>query len=178
MSRVCCRYGIPAMVRPQTKYGGPPPNSDFIQEQIDLNKMTFEKFLEALKGKVYMTSKYEFNYKMGLSPSKEEEETYAIIASESVGGMSGGSCWGDEAEPYSNPESYDSCRRDFDKQFDAVMLEICPTISFLQYKKIYNDCVKSGNNTRYEYYGNSSENVVIYCIMQELFDELQSMNLI
>lgn len=66
-----------------------------------------------------------------------------------TGGMTGGSCWGDdanqavEAEP--EPEFSD---------LDKVLEVLCPNISFLQYKKLCAEVVERDSDTNHEYYGN------------------------
>ena len=80
-----------------------------------------------------------------------------------TGGYSGGSCWDD-----SNPQPYSSdIPNDHMKVLDLVLAEICPNISYLNYKKIQS-IVHDNEETEYEYYGNSTDWKVEYIILSEL----------
>lgn len=67
----------------------------------------------------------------------------------STGGMSGGSCWGDEATPYSNDYT-PKCFLSLDKLIEML----CPNISFLVYKELERELVNEDSTTDYEWYGN------------------------
>lgn len=69
-----------------------------------------------------------------------------------TGGMSGGSCWGDEPSPIeAEPEP--------DIEFlDKLLEEFCPEITFIQYRKMMrlDGLVVVTEGSDYEYYGNYS----------------------
>lgn len=69
-----------------------------------------------------------------------------------TGGTSGGNCWGD------NPTAYSS---DFEQPeigcLDDLLAEVCPNITYLQYRKLIRDAkIQVLDWTKYEYYGNST----------------------
>jgi hypothetical protein len=89
-----------------------------------------------------------------------------------VGGMSGGSCWGDDADKpisaHAEPEFVD---------LDNLLTLICPNISFLQYKSILN-IVESKDDRENEYYGNYTEYEVKYISLGSLYNKLKDLNVI
>jgi hypothetical protein len=65
-----------------------------------------------------------------------------------VGGVTGGSCWGTEHIPRNaEPEP------EF-KDLDKILEQLCPDISFLQYKRLCREVIEIGEDTRNDYYGN------------------------
>lgn len=86
----------------------------------------------------------------------------------STGGISGGSCW-----DTSNPEPYTSNDPPKDLGIlDAILENMCPTISFLQYKVLYNTLVKYDTYSVGEYYGNSTDYANKQIDLRALFDYL------
>jgi len=90
----------------------------------------------------------------------------------SLGGTSG-SCWSDEkshvsAEP--QPASF--------KEFDELLTEICPNISFLAYKKLYNETVTTETSGEGDYYGGYVEHACYVCDVKKLYDMLVEMNVV
>lgn len=63
--------------------------------------------------------------------------------------MTGGNCWGDEANRPVDPDP----EPDFE-DLDKVLEAICPEITFLQYKNLVKHCVTLVNETENGYYGN------------------------
>lgn len=69
-----------------------------------------------------------------------------------TGGITGGNCWGGSADL--------PVRSDPEPEFtdmDRILEALCPTISFLQYKKLVQELVSYNSKTNYEYYGNYYE---------------------
>lgn len=66
-----------------------------------------------------------------------------------IGGITGGSCWGDKADRPVDGEP----EPEFEN-LDVILAEICPNISFLQYKRLCQSIIKIGERSSYEYYGN------------------------
>jgi hypothetical protein len=85
-----------------------------------------------------------------------------------TGGTSGGSCWSD-----SNPVPYSKTNVPEFEVLDLVVQELCPNISYLQYKQI-NKLKKNNEDTEYEYYGNSTDWKVEYIILSELEELLKT----
>ena len=95
-----------------------------------------------------------------------------ILKSErwSVGG-SWCNCWGDSGtiEP-DEPKEFD--------EFDNLLEELCPNITFLQYKKIRKECVTCEEDSERDYYGGCEYFNYWSCDMKKLYDKLVEFNLI
>jgi len=89
-----------------------------------------------------VSSYYRKNYK---------ETKYVLRVEWDTGGYNGGSCWGGVAEGYSSGKP----AAEF-KEFDQILEHFVPTLSFLQYKNLYNTVISYGSYTVSEYYGNST----------------------
>ncbi len=93
----------------------------------------------------------------------------------SLGGTAG-SCWdepGDEkrivsAEP--PPITFE--------EFDKLLTEVCPNITFLQYRLIYGKCVTTETSGEGDYYGGYTENACYVCDLEKLYYELLGAGLI
>ncbi len=83
-----------------------------------------------------------------------------------IGGTSGGNCWGDEAHPFhtDDPEP----ELDLDKLFEVI----CPNMTFLQYRKVIASVLKRSTETYEEYYGNSTVNGAKEVNFSELYNAL------
>jgi hypothetical protein len=89
-----------------------------------------------------------------------------------LGGTTG-SCWGPEKHTVSAstpPTSF--------KEFDDVLERVCPNITFLQYKRIYNHSVLSDTEHHSDYYGGSVEYGFYVCDLPKLYEMLVEMKLI
>ena len=84
-----------------------------------------------------------------------------------TGGMSGGNCWGDEP-------SYSLDADDVPEMtgIDELFAEICPNITFLEYKRVMKDLVESDSRTEYEYYGNHTNYGIRRVNYRQLYDRL------
>lgn len=83
-----------------------------------------------------------------------EKYQYSNLSVEwTTGGMTGGSCWGDEARPI---PSYDIEKPPEFNVLEEMLQELCPNITLKEYRTILNDKnVKVSREwTDYEYYGN------------------------
>lgn len=84
-----------------------------------------------------------------------------------IGGMTGGDCWGGNANSFVSADSEpDYCG------LDELLLEVAPSTTFLQYKKILS-CEKEYEYTDHEYYGNYTEYKVKYILIKDLYDILK-----
>lgn len=135
--------------------------------------MTYNEFLDLIKHHTTIYSERVINY------YSKDDTPYCFYEKGDIGGVSGGSCWSSSnPEPYTRPEGYEEVKEDFEKVFDAILCEVCPSISFLQYKNIYNKCVETSSSTNYEYYGNSTNYHIIYCKVKDFYDTLIGFNLL
>ncbi len=86
-----------------------------------------------------------------------------------TGGYSGGSCWDD-----SDPQPYTSeIPKDKFKVLDLVLKELCPNISYLQYKEI-ESLIDYNNYSENEYYGNCSNYQIEFIQTSKLYNLLES----
>jgi hypothetical protein len=89
----------------------------------------------------------------------------------SMGGTYG-NCWDSElgtidAEPQPEFEA-----------FDELMEKLCPTITFLQYKKISRECCSIDTQGDGDYYGGYSSRSTHVCDLEKLYQLLKEMNII
>ena len=89
-----------------------------------------------------------------------------------IGGMTGGSCWGNSADTArtADPEP------EFE-DLDKILAEICPNISFLQYKRLCQAVIKTKDQTEGGYYGNYHEKRIKSFSVAELEEYLKDNNL-
>lgn len=88
-----------------------------------------------------------------------------------VGGVRGGSCW-DSAD--SHQEEFNCEHTPIEIEcLEDILTELCPAITFLQYKKLER-CMNTHilETTENEYYGNSSNFQQMVITMGDLYDAL------
>lgn len=84
----------------------------------------------------------------------------------------GGEAWGwDGGKHTISPD--EPCNFD---EFDELIEKICPTITFLQYKKLYKNCVRMEERDNSDYYSSTRE-AYWRCDLKELWDMLDEMGL-
>jgi hypothetical protein len=103
---------------------------------------------------------------------KFHETDLVVTWAWSTGGYSGGSCWGDEAQPYST----DNGPPEVDV-LDTLMEQIAPNISFIVYKNIRSKLIKPFNYSESEYYGNYTDYSGRAFSLNELYVELTNAGL-
>jgi adenylate kinase family enzyme len=81
-------------------------------------------------------------------------------------GGSYGSCWGDRLTPVTPDD-----QPEFDV-LDELLCDICPTITFLQYKKIMKSCVEFEESYESDYYGGGCSYKNYVCDMKKLYEML------
>lgn len=64
--------------------------------------------------------------------------------------------------------------REFD-EFDSLMEKICPTITFLQYKKLRRECTTTRSRTENDYYGGSTTERYWVCDLKKMYEALVEM---
>jgi hypothetical protein len=85
-----------------------------------------------------------------------------------TGGVSGGNCYGREADQPVEGEAQPEFT-DLDKIFETL----CPSISFIQYKRVVQECVKDGTKSGGgDYYGNYYNYATKTVDLDELYAEL------
>jgi hypothetical protein len=90
-----------------------------------------------------------------------------------IGGMQGGNCWGGEANQSVSAEP----EPEFE-EFDKILEKVCPSISFIQYKRLVQECVVVGEGSGYgEYYGNYTDYGKKSCKIRTLAEALKKRGL-
>jgi hypothetical protein len=90
----------------------------------------------------------------------------------SLGGTYG-SCWSDTLNRVEGSAPLASF-----VEFDELLEKISPNITFLQYKRVYNNCVTTDTGSESDYYGGSTSYAYYKCNIEQLYNELDSLNLI
>lgn len=82
-----------------------------------------------------------------------------------------GNCWGDKGEidPEGQPEF---------EEFDKLVERVAPNISFMKYKRLYNECVSVETYNEYDYYGGCCHKAYYICDLRKLYDMMVEMNVI
>ena len=73
--------------------------------------------------------------------------------------------WESEIEPEKQPQSF--------TEFDDLLEKYCPGISFLTYKKLYNECVTIEDGYENDYYGGTQYYSVYCCNLELLYEMLK-----
>lgn len=63
-------------------------------------------------------------------------------------------------------------------EFDELIEQVCPNISFIQYKNVYRKCVTQKTRTEHDYYGGSEEKAWWECNLKDLYKILLEKGLI
>lgn len=94
-------------------------------------------------------------------------KTHVIYKRWVIGGIAGGSCWGTEhhsRKPEQEPKW---------KVLNAVLKKLKPDISFLQFREI-EDLIKTNQERDREYYGNSTDYMINYIVLDDLYKLLET----
>lgn len=78
-----------------------------------------------------------------------------------------GSCWGDKLSPVTPDE-----QPEFD-ELDSLLADICPNITFLQYKKLMRGCVEIEESRESDYYGGGCTYNRYVCDIKRLYEILE-----
>lgn len=94
-----------------------------------------------------------------------------LYSSSWSGGGSWCDCWGNSGtiHPESTPQ--------FD-EFDNLLTLICPNVTFLQYKNLYNESVEIEETREHDYYGGTETIFMYKCNLNSLYNKLVELNLI
>jgi len=116
--------------------------------------MNYEEFLKYCKDLLKKKENYELDGEN-------------LTVQWSIGGVTGGSCWGDsKLQPYVSD--------DIEKEFislDIILEELKPQISYIQYRNLYNKLtVFSDSTDGGDYYGNYTNYKTKTISLKGLFD--------
>lgn len=97
-----------------------------------------------------------------------------IIVKWSTGGVSGGNCWSGSDNLYSTEGEPEPEFRDL----DVILENVCPKITYLEYKRLMNGLADFISWTENEYYGNSTSYGCKKITLRKLWEKLQGMGLV
>lgn len=99
------------------------------------------------------------------------DRNHTMISDTWSGGGSWANCWGNSGtiSAENTPEF---------AMFDDMLTQICPNITFLQYKKLYAETVSTHREEEYDYYGGSETKFNYECDLDKMCDMLTTMYLI
>jgi predicted kinase len=78
-----------------------------------------------------------------------------------------GNCWDDSKSPVAAEDPLPF------KELDDLLLKIVPELSFLQYRKIQNECVTSESRYESDYYGGGCSYAYWVCDLKKMYDILE-----
>ena len=136
--------------------------------EYKLDKDQFKKEgYKVVEHEVYKATTYDITIKkFGNDDDKLESDYWSL-------GGNYGTCWDDQLHtihPSSQPTSF--------QEFDNMLGEICPNITFLQYKKVYNESVSISEWTERDYYGGAENFARYVCDLRKLYECLVEFGLI
>ena len=168
--------------RYRVKSGQRETSSEFTIEHINFEKVLVEDVREMISKitekdcsvKIEKHKVYELcSYNTIIEPFENGWKDKGFLVSDTwSGGGTCGSCWDDNlstisADPIPEFEA-----------FNEMLLKICPSISFLQYKKLYNSSVIVDETKEYDYYGGCETIFKYKCDLKKLYSELLDMGLV
>ena len=114
----------------------------------------------------------EKTYENTLKPfANNWREDDTLVSETWSGGGTWCNCWGSSGTI--SPDA----PREFE-EFDEILEKICPTINFIQYKKLYNKCTEIITYDDRDYYGGSETRLYHKCNLIKLWDVLKKMELV
>lgn len=144
-------------------------HADYEKPNIETLQKDFPKFeFEILEKEVHKMNIFESKFLTKGSYYKENElrsDTWCL-------GGTWGNWMGDSGQV-----SADEQPTEF-KEFDNLLMEVCPNITLLQYKKLYNATVSIEIDRENDYYGGSVENAYYKCNLEKLYNMMSEMGLI
>lgn len=135
------------------------PNGEYIKEHTGV---TIRKQLHNVVPKSSVDMFYDIK---GISYKR------LTSASWSLGGTYG-SCWDDHLSPIAPDETPEFT------EFDELVEKICPNITFMQYKKLYKNCVTTEKESVSDYYGGTEYRANYVCNLEQLYYDLEEMGLV
>lgn len=144
-------------------------SADFVSYNEILSLRSTYPNIKIVDHEVYKLSE---NDKVMNKYTKFDDDGNKIIRSKD---WCNGGTWGDWRGNHGIVESEE--KPEF-TELDNILTELCPNITFLQYKKIMNDCVTIKTWTECDYYGGETENSYYECNVNDLMELLNQMNII
>ena len=141
---------------------------------VEQKSVSKEKVLELLKQFLKDNpNPYLYGYRKGYGSKDDLEKEKDVFFSESwrIGGLTGGNCWGGNADQSISAED----PAEF-TQLDNFLEKSFPKITFLQYKKLL-PLIKTQDFSVSEYYGNYTEYRISYVKFKEIAECISQMNM-
>ena len=136
--------------------------------------MTFKEFVAAVEG---LNVSYESELRINSNSyfnSKVNSVKGPLISTEwSTGGAQGGSCWGGEAQAYTEEVSLQEMEL---KYLDVILLHFWEDMPYLHYKNITSEIVHEYHFTSNDYYGNYTDYSGRYVLLEDLYNYLKKHN--
>lgn len=129
--------------------------------------MTFQEFMKKYDSSFYTV------YLPALWYKDEDKSFQGCYIEWTTGGLTGGSCWGTEA----NEAVTGEIEPEFE-DLDKILENICPSISFLQYKDVCREIIKTYEGQHNEYYGNYRTYCIKYFSAEDLYNVLNQKGLL
>lgn len=130
--------------------------------------MNYEQFLEKVKALNVAVSTTRGRYESYFRGKKTEPPAGAFISETwTTGGMTGGNCWGGEADT-----PVDADREPDFVDFDTILEHFWPEIPHLAYKRFVRELVHFDSHSRGEYYGNYYSEAEKWVDLKEMYDLL------
>ena len=145
-----------------------PVNQTFITDE--LRKINPDVTVTFKERRIYMDTIWD-NYFQPLTDSHNSDGSHVYSDEWSLGGT-WCNCWGESGTiaPEPQPKSFEI--------FDELLGKVCPNITYLQYKKLYEACVSIEHSECRDYYG-GVENKAKYALdVRKCYDMLRDMDLI
>lgn len=99
-------------------------------------------------------------------------ENDTLVSKTWSGGGTAGSCWNDDLSTISPDTPLEFV------EFDDMLNEICPNITFLQYKTLRNKCTEIVQYESRDYYGGCETYLYHKCDLEKLWGIMKQMQLV
>lgn len=149
--------------------------NDEIFESIRNHIEGYGDTCKLVRHQVYGASEYDIafgSYNNSQYADYEIRKTDCMYSAEWSLGGSWGNCWDDDLTYVDG-----DIQPEF-KEFDDMLQKICPDIKFLQYKKLYSECVDVVQRSENDYYGGCMNYACYRCDLRKLYGMMVEMNLI
>lgn len=144
-------------------------SAEFEKPNIEeLSKMFGEIKFSIKNVNVHKMNVYESVFKIHESYQKNDE----MRSDEWSLGGTWGDCWGN-----SGTCGVDEQPTEF-KEFDDLLMKVCPNITLLQYKKLYRETVTTETRGEHDYYGGYCSYGYYACDLKKLYELLVEMGLL
>lgn len=139
----------------------------------EIHSLGKEKLCRIVERKVWADDIWDNHFQPLLDRSLRHTDGKSLIYSDDWGlGGTWGDCWGNSGaiEPDEEPKDF--------KEFDSLLEDVCPGITFLQYKSIFENCVDKEQWDVSDYYGGRERRCRFRADIAKLYAELKRRGII